>query len=84
MQGKTTWECMQIESFIGHMHFAASKKPQIINKKKKQLKSPKPTQKVDTLAGSAACLPGPMTIPVKLLRFIFNRNIERIAHVRVV
>lgn len=36
------------------------------------------------LAGFAAGLPGPVTVPVKLLGFVFNWNIERIAHIRVV
>lgn len=37
-----------------------------------------------TLAGFAACLPRPMTVPVKLLRSVLNWNIEWIPHIWVV
>lgn len=38
----------------------------------------------DTLAGLAAGLPRPVTVPVKLLRFVLNWNIEWVPHIWVI
>lgn len=51
-----------------------------MNTLKGYLTSPKLNQKAGTLAGFAAGLPGPVTVPVVLRGPVFDGDIERVVH----